>query len=115
MKKIGKLSFEQFKKFAFTDMEFSEVALQSYPVIHFGEFNLSYQKESYGNDTHGWNGFVNGEHFCIKEVSSQKAIRAAYECYLYDCSKLGYEEALKKATLPNSPLFPDCYTIRYGR
>ena len=26
MKKIGKLSFEQFKKFAFTDMEFSEVA-----------------------------------------------------------------------------------------
>jgi len=26
MKKVGKLSFEQFKKFAFTDMEFSEVA-----------------------------------------------------------------------------------------
>ena len=25
-KKVGKLSFEQFKKFAFTDMEFSEVA-----------------------------------------------------------------------------------------
>ena len=53
MKKIGKLSFEQFKKFAFTDMEFSEVALQSYPVIHFGEFNVSHQEESYGNDTHG--------------------------------------------------------------
>lgn len=63
MKKIGKLSFEQFKKFAFTDMEFSEVAEEYYPEIHFGEFNLSYQKESYGNDTHGWNGFVNGSHF----------------------------------------------------
>ena len=43
-------------------MEFSEVACESYPEIHFGEFNLSYQKEFYGNDTHGWNGFVNGEH-----------------------------------------------------
>ena len=42
MKKIGKLSFEQFKKFAFTDMEFSEVACESYPVIHFGEFNVSH-------------------------------------------------------------------------
>lgn len=63
-------------------MEFSEVALQSYPVIHFGEFNMSHQEESYGNDTHGWNGFVNGEHFCIKEASGQKAIRAAYECYI---------------------------------
>lgn len=41
MKKIGKLSFEQFKKFAFTDMGFSEVACESYPVIHFGvdDFN----------------------------------------------------------------------------
>lgn len=59
-------------------MEFSEVAEEYYPEIHFGEFNLSYKKESYGNDTHGWNGFVNGSHFCIKEASSQKAIRAAY-------------------------------------
>lgn len=81
-------------------MKFSEVACESYPVIHFGEFNLSYQEESYGNDTHGWNGFVNGEHFCIKEMSSQKAIRAAYECYLYDCSELGYEEALRKLLYP---------------
>lgn len=47
-------------------------------------------------------------------MSLQKAIKAAYECYVYDCSKLGYEEALKKATLPNSPLFPDCYTSRFG-
>lgn len=100
MEKVGKLSFEQFKKFAFTDMEFSEVAEEYYPEIHFGEFNLSYQKESYGNDTHGWNGFVNGEHFCIKEMSSQKAIRAAYECYLYDCSELGYEKALRKLLCP---------------
>lgn len=100
MKKIGKLSFEQFKKFAFTDIEFSEVALQSYPVIHFGEFNVSFQEESYGNDTHGWNGFVNGSPFCIKEVSSQKAIKAAYECYVYDCSELGYEKALRKLLYP---------------
>lgn len=98
--KVGKLSFEQFKKFGFTDMAFSEVAEEYYPEIHFGEFHLSQQKESYGNDTHGWNGFVNGEHFCIKEASSQKAIRAAYECYLYDCSKLGYEEALRKLLYP---------------
>lgn len=100
MEKVGKLSFEQFKKFAFTDMEFSEVACESYPVIHFGEFNVSHQEESYGNDTHGWNGFVNGEHFCIKEVSSQKAIKAAYECYVYDCSELGYEKALRKLLYP---------------
>lgn len=77
-------------------MGFSEVAEEYYPEIHFGAFHLSQQKESYGNDTHGWNGFVNGEHFCLKEASSQKAIRAAYECYVYDCSKLGYEEALRK-------------------
>lgn len=63
MEKVGKLSFEQFKKFAFTDMKFSEVACESYPEIHFGEFNVSRQEESYGNDTHGWNGFVNGSHF----------------------------------------------------
>lgn len=100
MKKIGKLSFEQFKKFGFTDMAFSEVAEEYHPEIHFGEFHLSQQKESYGNDTHGWNGFVNGEHFCIKEASNQKAIKAAYECYLYDCSKLGYEEALRKLLYP---------------
>lgn len=81
-------------------MKFSEVACESYPKIHFGEFELSHQKESYGNDTHGWNRFVNGSHFCIKEMSSQKAIRAAYECYLYDCSKLGYEEALRKLFYP---------------
>lgn len=94
MKKIGKLSFEQFKKFAFTDMEFSEVAIQSYPVIHFGEFNVSYQEESYGN------GYVNGSTFCIKEVSSQRAIKAAYECYVYGCSELGYEKALRKLLYP---------------
>ena len=100
MKKVGKLSFEQFKKFAFTDMEFSEVACESYPVIHFGEFELSHQKECYGNDTHGWNGFVNGEHFCLKVASGQRAISAAYECYVYDCSKLGYEGALRKLLYP---------------
>ena len=33
-------------------------------------------------------------------MSSQKAIKAAYECYVYDCSKLGYEEALKKLLYP---------------
>lgn len=98
--KVGKLSFEQFKKFGFTYMAFSEVAEEYYPEIHFGEFHLSQQKKSYGNDTPGWNGFVNGEHFCIKEASSQKAIRATYECYLYDCSKLGYEEALRKLLYP---------------
>lgn len=70
MKKVGKLSFEQFKKFAFTDMEFSEVALQSYPVIHFGEFNLSHEEESYGNDTHGWNNRL--EKAMLKKVCHQK-------------------------------------------
>ena len=38
---------------------------------------MSHQEESYGNDTHGCNGYVNGSTFCIKEVSSQKAIKAA--------------------------------------
>ena len=33
-------------------------------------------------------------------MSSQKAIRAAYECYLYDCSELGYEKALRKLLYP---------------